>query len=223
MVKKRMALLGLACLLVPAAIAAGSSFQNGSFETATVDPGGSYATLSVGNTQITGWTVIQGVNAVSGENGGIDYIGPLWTASQGARSLDLDNFFAAGGVEQTFDTAPGAAYVVTFDMAGNPGGPPTIKGMRVTASGNASADYAFDTSGASFGSMGWTSMSYAFTADLSGSTTLSFQSLSPSGNAWGPALDNVSVAAVPEPVTMFSAFLAISGLGAYLRRRTRVA
>src|SRR5437867_11795365 len=74
---------------------------NGSFESASINPGASFITLNAGDTAITGWTVI-GAN--------IDYIGAYWNASNGTRSLDLDGYGAAGGVQQTFRTTPGSQY-----------------------------------------------------------------------------------------------------------------
>src|SRR5271169_382428 len=99
-------------------------FQNGSFENGSVDPDGSFVTLAVGSMQITGWTVVAG---------NIDYIGAYWVASNGARSLDLVGNQNVGGVAQTFDTISGATYQVSFDMAGNPAGPPTIKPLTASA------------------------------------------------------------------------------------------
>jgi len=76
--------------------------------------------------------------------------------------------------------------------------------------------------------MGWTSESFTFVA--SGTTdTLTFASntTDDSGNpsyptAFGPALDNVSVAPVPEPATWAMMILGFLGIGftAY-RRKSR--
>jgi choice-of-anchor C domain-containing protein len=212
------ALAALALAFQPAW--ATSIVQNGSFETYTGGDVGSFVTLSVGNTQITGWTVIKGVYAAESELGGIDYIGTIWTAADGARSLDLDNLYATGGVEQPFDTVPGAPYCVTFALAGNPAGGPVVKQVRVSG-GASTQDYSFDITGKSFTNMGWVTEHFYFTAPGS-TTTLKFQSLSPSGCAYGAALDNVTVEVIPEPLTMASGLLAVSALGMYLRKRTRV-
>ena len=53
----------------------------------------------------------------------------------------------------------------------------------------------------------------------SSSTTLSFASAT--GTAFGPALDNVSVAAVPEPASWALMLVGFGGLGAVLRRQRR--
>ena len=97
--------------LIVTPVQATNLIQNGSFETATVNPG-SFLQLDAVSTAITGWTVSQGT---------IDYIGTAWQASEGARSLDLQGL-ASGGIQQTFNTTIGETYRVTFDLAGNPFG-----------------------------------------------------------------------------------------------------
>src|SRR5207253_2296924 len=82
-------------------------FINGSFEIGP-DTGPSFVRLSPGSTAITGWTVTSAA---------IDYVGPGWQASDGARSIDLDgNDGDSGGMAQTFATIPGVNYNVAFDM-----------------------------------------------------------------------------------------------------------
>jgi len=163
----------------------GALITNGSFESACINPGASFTTHFPGDTCITGWTVIV-------ED--IHYVGTFWVASDGSRSLDLDgNTGSAGGIEQTFSTLPGMKYVVSFDMAGNPGNAPTIKPMRVSADGQFQ-DFTFDITGRSFSNMGWTPHIWSFIADDT-SATLEFRSLT-TFQGWGPALDNVSVTAL---------------------------
>ena len=101
---------------------ANAGFINGSFELGT-DPG-SYLTLNGDDSSaITGWTVVGGTNA-------IDYIGSYWDASDGYRSLDLNGNPGPGGIEQIVNTICGKTYEITFDMAGNPDGGPTIKSLN---------------------------------------------------------------------------------------------
>src|SRR5271157_4784657 len=153
---------------------------NGSFE----QPGGNDILGATGTT-ITGWTVVAGTN--------VDYIHTYFTCSDGVFCLDLDGTPGAGGIAQTFATTSGAAYTVTFDMAGNPGGGPSVKQMRVQAAGQ-SANFSFDITGHSANSMGWTTKTWTFTANSS-STTLEFDSLDGASSLFGPALDNVRVTA----------------------------
>lgn len=172
-----------------------SLIVNGSFEQGPAP--GSYLHLDGGATSITGWVV-------TGE--GIDYIGRLWIASDGGRSLDLDGSkrsagtppYAQGGIAQTFATTPGTRYLVNLDLAGNPFGGLAVKPMRVSAAGQ-HMDFTFDITGKNGSNMGWTSKSWTFTAN-SASTTLEFRSLTVSpATGWGPAIDNVSVTVVNSP------------------------
>ncbi|HSX35451.1 MAG TPA: choice-of-anchor C family protein [Patescibacteria group bacterium] len=157
---------------------AASAVTNGSFETGT-DPG-VFSTLLAGNTtDLPGWTVA---------SGSVDYIGSYWTASDGARSLDMSGF-NAGAVSQTFPTVVGHTYTVAFDMAGNPAGPPAVKTLAVDV-GGAPTNYTFDTTGQSLTDMGWKTQTYSFTA-TGISTTLTFASQD--NTFYGPALDNVVV------------------------------
>jgi choice-of-anchor C domain-containing protein len=189
--------------------------QNGSFEIGT-NPG-SHTTLYEGSTAITGWTVIGSSVTIADES--IDYIGTTWQASDGSRSLDLNGYYGTGGVEQVISTTIGNTYVVTFDMAGNPDDGPTIKTMDVLAIGTTtqSQSYSFDITGKSRTAMGWLPMKFTFVADAE-STTLQFMStVTGQQNAWGPALDNVSV--VPVPGAVLLGMLGLSVAGVKLRKR----
>ncbi len=155
---------------------------NGSFEA-----GPDHWKLEAGSTAIEGWTVVRG---------SIDRATTQWCkSSDGLFSLDLDGEAAFGGVVQTFATKPGQVYLVTFDMAGNPEGPPDVKTMRVQAAGQ-SADFSFKISGRNRGrrpyNLGWQSHAWRFTANNT-KTTLEFFSLGTVGGHHGPMLDKVSV------------------------------
>ena len=180
------ALLAFAC----ASGAFAAPFQNGSFEIGT-DPGGSFITLSNGdNTNITGWTVIRG---------DIDYIGGYWQPAQGTRSLDLIGDQFVGGVQQTFDTIPGATYSVSFALAGNPEGGPLLRPLAVTVAGTTN-HFVFDITGATLSNMNWTTHQFTFVAT---GTTETIQFVSdltsdPSGCCYGATLDDVQVAGLPD-------------------------
>lgn len=185
-------------------------FSNGSFENGTNPPAvGNFRTLNTGNTDITGWVV---------QANGIDWVEKnFWQASNGNYSVDL-SALSAGGIQQTFDTVVGTQYTVSFDLAGNPEGGPVVKSVDVLATGGVTSNYTFDTTGKSRPNMGWLTKSYSFTAS-STSTTLSFTSLN--GTPFGPALDNVSVTAVPVPAGMLLALtgLPMVGVVGWFRRR----
>lgn len=197
---------GFVCLLALPARA--NLLTNGSFETGT-NPG-LFTDLAGGSTAITGWTVT--LNH-------LDYIGSLWTASNGSRSLDLEGSVCvlftsncAGGISQSFATTPGQQYTVTFDLAGNPLNIPVTKIIDVLAAGQ-DQTFSFSVAGRSPSNMGWTTHTWAFTASAA-TTTLEFRTADGTATSgWGPALDNVSVdpvgsTSVPEP----GAF-ALIGLG----------
>ena len=197
----------------PAANAATNLIQNGSFEDG-VDAG-VFTTLAGGDsTSITGWTVLPY---------SIDYVGSYWQASDGVRSLDLSGN-AKGGVSQTIATILGQKYTVSFDLAGNPDGGYDTKFMVTTlgngVGGGAAEIYTFDVGpGNTRDNMGWTTFTYSFTA-TSASTTLNFASAE--NSAYGPALDNVSVSAVPEPATWAMMIVGFGAAGAMVRNRRKL-
>src|SRR5664279_3424060 len=107
----RLAILGVAIALMAGVPAQANLLTNGSFETGP-NPGG-FTNLAAGSTAITGWTV--------STPGNIDYVGSLWVAANGSRSLDLEGSAGTcavptncpGGIEQSFATTAGTQYTVT--------------------------------------------------------------------------------------------------------------
>lgn len=198
-------------LLLAGAAASAQTIANGSFEVGP-DPG-SFTTLPFGSTAITGWTVV---------DADIDYIGTLWQHADGNRSLDLGGGIgAAGAVQQGIATAPGETYHVAFSLAGNWGGAPVVKTLRVSAAGT-TQDYTFDTTGRNNGDMGWVERVFSFTATGT-TTTLTFKSLDAN---FGAALDDVHLTTLPQvpslhpsgAATLASLLLAT---GAWRSRRRR--
>ena len=180
--------------LSPASPLSAAAFQNGSFETGPVGPvnicggcnGAPYiGTFAAGYTGIAGWTVTAGSVDI--------LLAPGWPPKHGARAIDLDGL-DPGTISQTFDTRPGATYRVSFDLAANFYGGPTIKSVLVTAPGVSQA-FNFDSSARSAANMGWQTQTIRFRATDTRST-LSFASQDPPGSSFGPALDNVIVAEV---------------------------
>jgi choice-of-anchor C domain-containing protein len=172
-------------------VMSGSVIVNGSFE---ANGGGicdspMFTTLPAANNCLTGWTI---------GGGGIDYIHNYWQPADGTHSLDL-NAVSPGFVQQTFATIAGQGYVISFALAGNPDGAPTVKTVAVDVGGPATT-YSFNVTGHTTASMGWITDTFAFIAS-GASTTLTFTSTIP--GAFGPALDNVTIAdaAVPEPAS----------------------
>jgi choice-of-anchor C domain-containing protein len=166
--------------VVQLAVAQSAFLLNGSFEEGpaveTYD-----VRIKAGSKDLVAWTV---------SGGGIDYLGHPWDVADGARAVDLDGD-GPGAISQTFGTTQNQTYIVWFDLAGNPGGGPAVKHVRVTVDGY-TADYSYNTSGQSNYSLVWQPISFSFVATGT-SATLSFTSLSDAGSTYGALIDKVSV------------------------------
>jgi choice-of-anchor C domain-containing protein len=197
-------------------VAGAQIVTNGSFEVESAPSNlctGSFRTLFAPSTVLAGWTVA---------TGNLDWICTLWTADDGLRSLDM-NGTAPARIEQTVTLTPGATYQLSFAMAGNAGGGPTLKTMTASIAGF-SQSYTFDITGHSYASMGWQTFTATFVPTLA-SNVLAFESTVPSSNA-GPALDDVSIiqlagppSTVPEPATVALVGGGLLALAGVARRR----
>src|SRR4051794_23577839 len=183
------------------------SVTNGSFETGT-DPGASFITLTAPDNSILGWSV---------DSGSIDYIGGYWPAEDGTRSIDLAGN-SVGSISQLITgTVAGQSYTVNFWASKNPdGGDPLRTG--IVSFGGVDMPFAYSSSN-SLSDMMWAPYSFTFLATGS-SSSLSFAADASAGCCYGPALDNVSLAAaVPEPATWAMMLLGFGAVGWQLRRR----
>jgi choice-of-anchor C domain-containing protein len=186
--------VGLLFLVLPASA---NLISNGSFESGPAILSSPWYVGLCPPTSIGTWTVMRGQVDFCSTN--------LWDCADGVRSVDLNGSnngcSTPGGVSQRCATIPNAAYKVSFWLAGNYGGGPTVKNLRVTAAGQ-QADFTFDVSGHGPRSMGWTYHEWVFTA-AADSTTLELYSLD--SGYWGPVIDEVAVDLVgtasvaPEP------------------------
>lgn len=159
-------------------VTAENILYNGSFEEGEKVNG--YKTLKKGE-KIPGWTVI---------NGDVDLTGSYFVASDGKISLDLHGTPGFGGIQQRFFTEKGKKYLLTFDLAGNPQGGPTIKKLLVSF-GDQTVELEFDITGKTARNMGWETKQLVFRAKER-ATILKFESNHLNGPAnYGPAIDNV--------------------------------
>ena len=176
----------LLTLIAVCSVPVSSQVYNGSFESgAFISPGG-WLVLGLGSDAVDGWTIDQG---------SVDYIGGWWPASDGERNLDMSGV-GSGKISQYVATVPGASYVVSFDMSGNPDGLPLVKQLTVTTDGANAVAFFYDISANSNSrsDMKWVAQQYTFTAQADW-TLLSFTS--DTDTAYGPTLDNVSMDLVP--------------------------
>ena len=147
---------------------------NGSFEESPVEPGIGW--VGATGSTINGWYITDY----------IDYIGGLWTASEGQRSIDM-NAGDSGSISCVLNTEVGRYYEIAFDLAGNFTCPPYNKILQVSAADQI-VHYSFDASGYSYFNMGWQTEVFSFIA-LETETILKFSSQTP--GPCGAALDNV--------------------------------
>jgi len=181
-------------------------FTNGSFEIGTNLPKG-FRGVKAGSTDIDGWVV----------NSNIDWVGTYWQPSHGSYSIDMCAGRGSGNVSQTFDTNAGQKYQVLFDMAGNPDGSPAEKRLEVSVAGYQQT-YTFNKSGHKRNNMGWQEESFFFTA-ADDVTTLMFDGIT--AGAYGAAIDNIRVGAVPIPGAVWLLGSGILGLVGIRRSLTK--
>jgi choice-of-anchor C domain-containing protein len=124
-----------------------------------------------------------------------------WTAQEGEQQVDMDGG-VPGSIYQDLVTVPDQRYTVSFWLAGNPssGFSSPIKSLQVSWGGSVVADVTFDVTGHDPANMGWVQETYDVIASAA-TTRLQFTSLDAGTSPCGPAIDNVSVDAVPEPST----------------------
>jgi choice-of-anchor C domain-containing protein len=158
---------------------------NGGFEAPAI-PANSFIRYGTGST-IGPWRVTQGNVDLTGAN--------FWQAGDGRQSLDLEGS-DSGTVEQRLATHIGGCYTVTFALAGNPDGGPTVKRgfarvvQHTVGHPTVQKNFIFNTAGKSRGSMGYVPQRFRFRA-FAPSATLTFASTT--GGGYGPVVDAVDV------------------------------
>ncbi|MFN6570554.1 PEP-CTERM sorting domain-containing protein [Dendronalium sp. ChiSLP03b] len=181
-----------------AAAQAAELVKNGSFELdPLVDPNNPNAT----NPNVTGWTK-------SGDPMDISGIRMSNFPQSGNQGLSLSGFIDLSYISQTLSTQPGVEYELSYYLASIDEAPDLDNQFQTFVGGKK----IFDRKGISF--QPYTQYKFNFTADAS-STELKFGNWDRKGFLY---LDNVSVKAVPEPLTISGT--AIAGLlGLWLKKK----
>ncbi|MFN8121542.1 MAG: choice-of-anchor C family protein [Thermoleophilia bacterium] len=161
----------------------GEAVSNGGFESPVIPTNPGYADYTAGQS-IGSWTVSSA--SVSLHNTTLQQV------AAGTQALDV-NGSGPGVVTQTLATTPGTVYRITFQVAGNTYGSPSLKELQVGWGGSALRTIRFDTTGRSTSAMGWTTVTLEATA-TSTSTALTFTGLS--SGQYGAMVDAVS--AIPQ-------------------------
>lgn len=124
-------------LLICVGPVSGNLVTNPSFESPLIS--GNFVTYNTA-TNLGGWSVNH-----------IDLIRNYWNPSEGAQSIDLSST-QGGYVSQNIITTPGEAYILSFDMAGNPAckayniASPATKTVALYWGGNLIDSFTYDTS-----------------------------------------------------------------------------
>ena len=198
-------LLGYASWAGAVNLIVNGSFEDGDYSGANY----SWERLVNGDTRLTGWTI--GGAGVDWHN--TTQLNPSYNGvtTEHMIDLNLDGYGSSntGTISQTFATAGGNVYNVSFYLAS-----PYGDGVQVTVDG---ASNTYTPSAAN--PLVWTLESFSFTA---GSPSATLQFASTNGDSWwGPILDNVVVqptAPVPIPGALLLFGPGLAGLAAVRRR-----
>jgi choice-of-anchor C domain-containing protein len=212
----RILAVGVVALCLPTQ-AAVNLVANGSFEA----PIANQAFDTINTSQLDGWTITR-EDGASSPVGTVDLIKSYWQPAHGQQSLDLAGEFTAARISQNVATVTGHEYRLTFALAGNPD-QSYDKILRVYWGDTQTplTTITFSQAGHTRSDMGWQYYSLTVFGGAGGSTYLAFADGGPVDNAWGAALDNVSV--VPEASTYAAGLgaLLILGFSAWNVRRAR--
>jgi hypothetical protein len=154
----------------------------------------------------SGWTVTDGTVDLNGAGGNYDFL------PGNGSYVDLDgSSFVSGVFSNHVNLVEGTTYLLSFDLAGSHRGT-RADTVHVTF-GSATASYMLGTADA------FSTYSLSFKPGSSGNYSFSY--LDVSGDNRGLFLDNVSVSAIPEPMTSSMLLGGLGLLGFLGHRRER--
>ena len=206
--------LTLFCALILNAASAHAAIINGSFEEPVVPAGGFTVFVPGGSTNIPGWTVL-GAEVAIGDTA-FSQSGITFQAQDGQQWLDLSGFAnptIANGVTQEVTTTIGTSYALSFYVGSATDGflffPSTVDlsidgGSRISFTNPTAPNDMLD----------WHQFTHVFTAQ-NATTTITFFDGDSANFLSG--LDNVTLTAVPEPLTLLGAGTAV-GFGAFFKQ-----
>jgi hypothetical protein len=213
-------------LLTMSGARAATLLTNGSFEL-PVAPVGSFTTIPVGSSLLTGWSVIGPAGtAVSPVNGTFSQSGVSFPAQDGVQWLDLtgNGSNSTEGVSQSVGTTTGNLYQVSYFVGNTTGGGIFGTSSTVNVQVNGAQTFSDSNSTVSPTTQNWAQFTHTFVA-TGASTTLAFINGDPAGDN-NNGLDNVVlldlgpvVGAVPEPETYALMLGGLALLGFTSRRR----
>ena len=207
---RKIIFITLVCAFVAVPVQA-DLIQNGSFELGNFIPNSDNAmSLTVGSTDISGWTVV---------NDDIAWIKNMNTwgilTPYGSLFLDLtsyDNTIPHGGVSQTVTTAVGQKYTLSLDLGVLSASPFFSGPITVTVSADStSKTFTYNPGGS--GNQ-WQGFGFDFIAD-SMNTTVNITGIS--GNQY-IGVDNISVVPVPVPGAVLLGSIGLGVAGINLRK-----
>lgn len=209
-----------AALLLVAGQASAATVTNGSLESTA---SGTIETVYAG-TVANGWRVT--ANNIEFVKNGYSGSGDVVASAQdGDWLVDLNGLNGPGGIGQDIATDVGQQYRIDFWMSGNAGPLGTTRGdgsrtLDVLWNNAVVGSFTFVfQSGDQWNNVRWEKHS-VLVAGATGLDSLEFRSTSTFYPTAGPAVDSISITAVPEPGTwaLLAAGLGLVGLGAKRRR-----
>lgn len=212
-------LIAVALLATAGSAPAANLIVNGGFETPDLSDGAFIQYF--GGQSFAGWT------ATGADIGIIDtnYVesGIRFNAGAGNQALDITgagNTSPANGLFQSIATEAGRTYRLSF-LLGNADGsanPVYLAPSLIGVSIDGGAETVFSNAAVTLQGVNWAMQTMTFTA-TGASTVVSFRNATPVGDNYA-GIDDVSVAAVPEPATWGLMLAGFGLVGCAMRRRT---